>query len=74
MSLIMGLAIGILVGLLLARVIFQEKPVGSLRVDDSDPDSGPYLFLKLDHSGADAIYKKRQVCLRVELKNYISHR
>ena len=45
-----------------------------LRVDESDPDSGPYLFLELDRSGADAIYKQRYVRLRVELKNYISHK
>ncbi len=74
MSLIIGLAIGIMIGLLLARFIFQEKPVGSLRVDESDPDSGPFLFLELDHYGADAIYKKSSVRLRVELKNYIPHR
>lgn len=74
MSWLIDILIGIMVGLLLARFIFREKPIGSLRVDESDPDSGPYLFLEFDHSGADAIYKKRYVCLRVELKNYISHR
>ena len=72
MSLIIGLLIGIVAGGLLSR--FREKPVGSLRVDESDPDSGPYLFLELDRSGADAIYKQRYVRLRVELKNYISHK
>ena len=39
------LLIGILIGLLIERYIFQEKQIGSLRVDHSDPDSGPYLFL-----------------------------
>lgn len=73
MSLAIGLLIGVMVGVLLSRFIFKEKPVGSLRVDESDPDSGPYLFLELDRSGADAIYKQRYVRLRVELKNYISH-
>ena len=73
-SLMIGLLIGIMVGVLLSRFIFREKPVGSLRVDESDPDSGPYLFLELDRSGADAIYKQRYVRLRVELKNYISHK
>ena len=72
MSLMIGLLIGIMGGVLLSRFIFREKPVGSLRVDESDPDSGPYLFLELDRSGADAIYKQRYVRLRVELKNYIS--
>ena len=73
-SLMIGLLIGIMVGVLLPRFIFREKPVGSLRVDESDPDSGPYLFLELDRSGVDAIYKQRYVRLRVELKNYISHK
>lgn len=68
MSLAIGLLIGVMVGVLLSRFIFKEKPVGSLRVDESDPDSGPYLFLELDRSGADAIYKQRYVRLRVELK------
>ena len=82
--LLIGVVIGMLVsrfvfreksvGSLLSRFIFKEKPVGSLRVDESDPDSGPYLFLELDRSGADAIYKQRYVRLRVELKNYISHK
>ena len=74
MSLIIVLLIGVVIGMLVSRFIFREKPVGSLRVDESDPDSGPYLFLELDRSGADAIYKQRYVRLRVELKNYISHK
>lgn len=68
------LLFGILAEIFAAKVIFQEKPIGSLRVDDSDPDSGPYLFLELDPDGADAIYKQRYVRLRVELRNYISHK
>lgn len=66
--------IGILVGMFMSRFIFKEKSVGSLRVDQSDPDSGPYLFLELNRDGAEAIYKKRYVRLRVDLKNYISHK
>ena len=34
----------------------RSDVVGSLRVDQSDPDSGPYLFLELSHEGVDAIY------------------
>ena len=55
------------------RQVFRRDVVGSLRVDQSDPDSGPYLFLELSHKGADAIYKKRYVVLKVNIKNYISH-
>ena len=62
MNLIMVLLIGTSIGLILSRFIFKEKPVGSLRVDQSDPDSGPYLFLELSHEGVDAIYKKKICC------------
>ena len=41
------LLVGILIGLLVSRFIFKDKPIGSLRVDQSDPDSDPYLFLEL---------------------------
>lgn len=68
------LVIGILIGLFIERYIFQEKPIGSLRVDQSDPDSGQYLFLELDPGGANEIHKKQRVSLRVEIKNYISHK
>lgn len=68
------LVIGILIGLFIERYIFQEKPIGSLRVDQSDPDSGPYLFLELAPGGANEIHKKQRVSLRVEIKNYISHK
>ena len=73
MNLIIVLLIGVVIGMLVSRFVFREKSVGSLRVDESDPDSGPYLFLELSHKGADAIYKKRYVVLKVNIKNYISH-
>ena len=73
MNLIMVLLIGTSIGLILSRFIFKEKPVGSLRVDQSDPDSGPYLFLELSHEGVDARYKKKYVVLKVNIQDYISH-
>lgn len=69
-----AILVGILIGVFVSRFIFKEKSVGSLRVDQSDPDSGPYLFLELNRDGAETIYKKRYVRLRVDLKNYISHK
>ena len=68
------LLLGVAIGIFTAKVIFREKPIGSLRVDDSDPDSGPYLFLELDPNGADTIYKKKYVWLRVRIENYIPHK
>lgn len=74
MELVIILLIGILIGMLIAKFIFRDKLIGSLRVDQSDPDSGPYLFLELNPGGADEIYKKRYVSLRVDLKDYISQK
>lgn len=68
------LLVGILIGLLVSRFIFKDKPIGSLRVDQSDPDSDPYLFLELDPCGMNDIYNKKSVRLRVKIKNYISHK
>lgn len=65
--------VGFIIGAAISRLIFKEKPVGSLRVDQSDPDGGPYLFLELNRDGTDAIYKKKYICLTVNFKNYISH-
>lgn len=74
MAIVIAILIGILAGMFMSRFIFKEKSVGSLRVDQSDPDSGPYLFLELNRDTADAIYNKHYIRLRVDLKNYISHK
>lgn len=59
MELILCMIVGIIIGIVFGRQVFRRDVVGSLRIDQSDPDSGPYLFLELSHKGADAIYKKR---------------
>lgn len=73
MELILCMVIGIVIGVVIGRQVFRRDVVGSLRVDQSDPDSGPYLFLELSHKGANVIYKKKYVVLKVNLKDYISH-
>lgn len=72
MQTIIFLAIGIVVGCILSRLI-PKKIVGTLRVDHSDPDSGPYLFLELNHGGMETIRKKKYVLFEVNLKSYIPH-
>ena len=73
MELIICIIVGIIIGIVFGRRVFQSDVVGSLRVDQSDPDSGPYLFLELSHEGVDAIYKKKYVVLKVNIQDYISH-
>ena len=66
MELILCMIVGIIIGIVFGRQVFRRDVVGSLRIDQSDPDSGPYLFLELSH-------KKRYVVLKVNIKDYISH-
>ena len=44
MELIICIIVGIIIGIVFGRQVFRRDVVGSLRVDQSDPDSGPYLF------------------------------
>jgi hypothetical protein len=62
--------IGILVGIVCTTVATRTKLVGSLRVDMSDPDDGPYLFLELSKDIGE-IYRKKYVMFKVSLKNFI---
>ena len=73
MELVICIIVGIVIGIVFGRQVFRRDVVGSLRVDQSDPDSGPYLFLELSHKGADAIYKKKHEVLKVNIQDYISH-
>lgn len=63
---------GVLIGwaiALIASLVFKPKPIGDLRVDNSDPD-GPYLFLELEHDLPD-LKECKEVCFRVKVKDYL---
>lgn len=65
--------LGMMAGYSLAMIKRDENPVGTLRVDRSDPDEAPYLFLELDDSTAvNRIVKSDTVSFRVRAENYIS--
>lgn len=63
-----ALCIGILIGMHL----FQDRPVGDLRVDHSDPVDGLHLYLELD-TDVSAILRKKRVAFRVKAKDFIPH-
>jgi hypothetical protein len=63
-----ALCIGILIGMHL----FQDRPVGDLRVDHSAPVDGPHLYLELD-TDVSAILRKKRVAFRVKAKDFIPH-
>lgn len=72
MELVIIFCIGILVGCVITLSIFRMRSVGSLRIDTSDPDDGPYLFLELSKD-VGAVYQKKYVTLKVNTKSFISH-
>ncbi len=76
MKLFVIFGIGILVGIvcttIASDIATRTKPVGSLRIDRSDPDDGPYLFLELSKD-VEEIYRKKYVTFKVSLKNFIPH-
>lgn len=66
MELIIGIVIGLLCGVFMAR----KKPIGNLRVDHSDGQ--PYLFLELD-TDVGQIMRKKSVSLRVKVEDFLPH-
>lgn len=66
---IAALCIGILIGMCL----FQDRPVGDLRVDHSDfADEGLHLYLELD-TDIRAVMRKKRVVFRVKVEDFLPH-
>jgi hypothetical protein len=61
--------IGIFIGCILMLVISRVKSVGSLRIDDSDPEYGQYLFLELSRQ-VDVVCRKKYITLRINNKSF----
>ena len=66
-----ALIIGVIGGYILGK-LNSSKPLGTLRVDRSDPDDGPYLFLELK-SNPNKLTHGSIVTFKVNTKSYISH-
>ena len=69
---LLGIIIGIIIGVIMTRKKHTNEPIGTLRIDSSDPD-GPYLFLELS-SNVDFVKNKRYVTLKVDTKSYITQK
>lgn len=72
---LLGLFIGIMIGAAVMFVLthIPKKRIGTLRVDQSDPDDPPYLFLELDVN-VDTVKKQKYVIFDVNVENYISQK
>lgn len=65
---IISAVIGFVIG-----IKYHHKPVGTLRVDQSDPDDNPYLFLELSED-PKKLPNQKYIILKVNIENYISHK
>lgn len=72
-GLVISLLFGILIGFVGSKIITNIRHLGSICVDNSDPDDDPYLFLEL-HSSVVDIIKRKYVTLKVDVKNYLSQK
>lgn len=65
--------IGFALGALVVRCVLSRKASGDLRIDTSDPDDGPYMFLELSEPPRN-IMRKEYVTLKVKVANFISQK
>lgn len=74
MMIVIGISasiLGFILGFTVSTVC--KKYVGTLRIDQSDPNDSPYLFLEMSEDPRRLLNKKR-VNLKVNTQNYISQK
>lgn len=64
--------IGLVVGTGIGYLVTRSKPSGCIRIDRSDPDEPPMLFLE-SRINIYELSKKKYVVYEVKTENYISH-
>jgi hypothetical protein len=73
LMIVVGLAVGIVIGLFIASVRTRKtKTQGIIHADYSDPEDGPYLFLEPSVPITDIVSHKR-VVFDVDVTQYVSH-
>ena len=71
-KIIIAFLLGVLIGTIIYAIAVKTASVGTLRIDRSDPDDSPYLFLELNKN-LTFVSSKEYVIMKVDLKNYMSH-
>lgn len=68
---IVGIIVGFGISWFMAWRHDKKLCVGTLRVDRSDPDEAPYLFLELKQDEMDKIHKSKIMIFNVDLNGYL---
>lgn len=61
---------GVVLGCIAAYLLLQSRSIGTLRIDESDPDGSLYFFLELS-TQPEVVKRKKHVVLRVNPQSYI---
>lgn len=72
-AIIVSFICGYLLGADIRKSKYHDKLLGTIRVDRSDPDDGPYLFLELKTT-PDVIAEEDYVIFKVNNESYISQK
>lgn len=67
-----GVLVGIYVGVKRMKRAIEERSVGYLRIDRSEPDEPPKPFLEVMGSSIESISNKDFIILKVVNENYLS--
>ena len=71
-KMIIAFLVGVLIGTILYAISIKTASVGTLRIDQSDTEDSPYLFLELKKN-VNNIASNKYVIMEVKRENYISH-
>ena len=67
---VIAFLVGVLVGGITIKIKSMLSTYGTLRLDDSDLDEPPYIFLELENN-PEGLCKKKYVTLKVCIKNFV---
>lgn len=71
-TIVVSVLIGIFVGINRMKKAIEERSVGHLRIDRSEPDERPKAFLEIMGTTIDSISQKNYVVLKVINEDYLS--
>ena len=73
MLLLIMLLLGIGLGYSILMLKVKKQSAGTLRIDHSDPDEAPYLFLESTKE-VNWLYKQKYVVFKVNVKDYVTQK
>ena len=73
MEVVIVFGIAAMLGSVITLIITRVRSIGFIRIDTSDPDDGPYLFLELTKD-IRTLFNKKYVTVKIKTENFISQK